>query len=239
MKKPFHAYSGDQPYIFVSYAHEDANAVYPEMKWLHDQGFNVWYDEGISPGTVWRTELADSIMGAGLFLFFVSRRSVVSGNCEKEVNFAIDHDIPVLTVHLEETDLPSGMELTLSSIQGILKHDLPDQDYREKLLSGVSDHMQRGISESPPVQSNTYRNIAIVTASAVALLFAANTLMDIPPLVSQSNESQDNVSLRRFTINLPKSMQFGIVGTGLRPVIISADGQRVIFTAFNESVLQL
>ena len=139
MNKPFHAYSGDQPYIFVSYAHEDANAVYPEMNWLHDQGFNVWYDEGISPGTVWRTELADSIMGAGLFLFFVTPRSVVSGNCEKEVNFAIDHDIPVLTVHLEETDLPSGMELTLSSIQGILKHDLPDQDYREKLLAATGE----------------------------------------------------------------------------------------------------
>ena len=122
MNKPFRAYSGDLPYIFVSYAHEDSNAVYPEMKWLQDQGFNVWYDEGISPGTVWRTELADSIMGAGLFLFFVTPRSVVSGNCEKEVNFAIDHDISVLTVHLEETDLPSGMELTLSSIQGILIH---------------------------------------------------------------------------------------------------------------------
>ncbi len=237
MKKPFRAYSGDQPYVFVSYAHEDANAVYPEMKWLHDQGFNVWYDEGISPGTVWRNELADSIMGAGLFLFFVTPRSVISGNCEKEVNFAIDHDIPVLTVHLEETDLPSGMELTLSSIQGILKHDLPDQDYREKLLSGVSDHMQRGISESPPVQSNRYRNIAIVTASAVALMFAANTLMDTPSLVSQSNESKDNVSLRRFTIDLPKSMQF--TATGFRPVIISADGQRVIFNAIIERRSQL
>lgn len=237
MNKPFHAYSGDQPYVFVGYAHEDANAVYPEMKWLHDQGFNVWYDEGISPGTVWRTELADSIMAAGLFLFFVTPRSVVSSNCEKEVNFAIDHDIPVLTVHLQETDLPSGIELTLSSIQGILKHDLPDHDYREKLLSGVSDHMQRGISESPPVQSNRYRNIAIVTASAVALLFAANALMKNLPLVSQSNESKDNVSLRRFTIDLPKSMQFTTMG--YRPVIISADGQRVIFNATIEGRTQL
>ena len=134
MNKPFRAYSGDEPYVFVSYAHDDANTVYPEMQWLHDQGFNVWYDEGISPGTAWRNELAESILGAGLFLFFVTPKSVISDNCEKEVDFAIDHHIPVVTVHLRQTELPSGMELTLSSIQGIMKYDFPDQAYREKLL---------------------------------------------------------------------------------------------------------
>ena len=237
MNKPFRAYSGDQPYIFVSYAHEDSNAVYPEMKWLHDQGFNVWYDEGISPGTVWRTELADSIMGAGLFLFFVTPRSVVSGNCEKEVNFAIDHDIPVLTVHLEETDLPSGMELTLSSIQGILKHDLPDRDYREKLLSGVIDHMQRGISESPPVRSNRYRKIIIAVAAVLGLLLAVYLVINYVPSDAPLNAPREASSLRRFTIDLPRSMRTD--NYGYRPVTISADGQRVVFNAVVERKAQL
>ena len=53
---PFKAYQGDEPYIFVSYAHEDSDAVYPEIEWLRDQGFNIWYDEGISPGASWREE---------------------------------------------------------------------------------------------------------------------------------------------------------------------------------------
>ena len=47
---PFEAYGGDEPYVFVSYAHEDAQAVYSELGWLREQGVNVWYDEGISPG---------------------------------------------------------------------------------------------------------------------------------------------------------------------------------------------
>jgi len=42
MERPFPAYQGDQPYIFVSYAHEDAELVYPEIQWLKDQGFNIW-----------------------------------------------------------------------------------------------------------------------------------------------------------------------------------------------------
>ncbi len=53
MDRPFPAYKGDEPYIFVSYAHADDEIVYPEIQWLHDQGFNIWYDDGIDPGSTW------------------------------------------------------------------------------------------------------------------------------------------------------------------------------------------
>ena len=112
MEKPFPAYQGDDPHVFVCYAHADADLVYREIVWLRDQGFHIWYDEGISPGTTWRNELADSISNAKLFLFFVTPQSVDSINCQREVNFAVDHNIPVIAVHLEETDLASGMDLT-------------------------------------------------------------------------------------------------------------------------------
>lgn len=61
MEHPFPAYQGDEPYLFVSYAHEAAALVYPKLQWLKDRGFNIWYDEGIGAGTTWRTELAKSI----------------------------------------------------------------------------------------------------------------------------------------------------------------------------------
>ena len=237
MNKPFRAYSGDQPYIFVSYAHEDASVVYPEMKWLRDQGFNIWYDEGISPGTVWRTELADSIMGAGLFLFFITPRSANSGNCEKEVNFAIDHDTPVLTVHLEQTELPSGMELALSSNQGILKQDLPEQDYREKLLSSVGANMQRGIGASSAVPLNRDRKIAIAVAAVLGVLLAGylaiNFVLPDPPI----NISQADRPIRRFTIELPRNL-VNAWREG-RPVSFSADGQRLVFNGVIEGQWQL
>lgn len=50
MSKAFSAYKGDGPYVFVWYAQQDSDAVYSEISWLHDQGANVWYDEGNSPG---------------------------------------------------------------------------------------------------------------------------------------------------------------------------------------------
>jgi len=71
-----------------------------------------------------------------------------------------------------------------------------------------------------------------VLVVAVGVLFAANTLIKIPPIVSQTSKSDDDITLRRFTIDLPKSMQFTAQFTthgGYRPVIVSPDGRRVIF----------
>ena len=62
--RPSPAYDGDEPYVFVSYSHEDHDLAYGQIRWLQDQGFNVWWDEGISPGAAWRGELADALTGA-------------------------------------------------------------------------------------------------------------------------------------------------------------------------------
>jgi len=88
MDRPFPAYQGDEPYIFVSYSHEDSDIVFPGIQRLRDQGFNIWYDEGISPGASWREELAESILGCDLFIILVSPQSANSDNCLKEVNYA-------------------------------------------------------------------------------------------------------------------------------------------------------
>ena len=85
-KKPFEAYRGDAPYVFVSYSHRDTGAVDAELVRLRRLGFNVWYDEGISPGSQWTDELAERINNCALFLFLVTPRSVKSRNCQDEAN---------------------------------------------------------------------------------------------------------------------------------------------------------
>ena len=92
MERPFSAYSGDDPYVFVSYAHKDSSFVYPEITYLKDQGFNIWYDEGIEPGSVWREEIAHALTECQVFLFFITPESTRSSHCLKEVNFALGRD---------------------------------------------------------------------------------------------------------------------------------------------------
>ena len=97
MRAPFPAYQGAGPYLFICYSHSDSEVVYPELVWLKESGLHIWYDEGISPGTVWREELAEAIEGAALILFFVSPASVQSSNCVREISFAVDQDLKLGT----------------------------------------------------------------------------------------------------------------------------------------------
>jgi len=143
MDRPFPAYQGDDPYIFVSYAHEDSDQVFPAIQWLRDQGFNIWYDEGIAPGASWREELAESILRCDLFIVFVSPRSANSANCLKEVNYALEQGRPVLAVHIEPTQLSPGLTLALSDRQAIFRHELTEEEYRDKVLTGVKGHVRQ------------------------------------------------------------------------------------------------
>lgn len=135
MEKPFTAYKGDEPYIFVCYAHEDSAIVYPEIKWLHQQGVKIWYDEGISAGRIWRKEIAEAIQGASKFLYYVSKAALASDHCNREVDYALDKAFDVVPVFLEETQLTPELDLALNRVQAL--HRKNDTSYQQHLLDAV------------------------------------------------------------------------------------------------------
>lgn len=55
------AYDGNKPYIFVSYAHKNANAAGEYVKSLQDSGVRLWFDEGINVGSEWSAEIEDHL----------------------------------------------------------------------------------------------------------------------------------------------------------------------------------
>jgi TolB-like protein len=146
---PFSAYRGDEPYVFVSYAHADADWVYGELEWLRDQGLHLWYDEGIEPGRDWPEELARAIEGCAAFLLCVSPHSVVSRQVVNEVHFALDAGRPLLAAHFEDVGLPAGLRLRLASVQAVLRGDLGEAGFRRKLLGALADLLGRSVPEVP------------------------------------------------------------------------------------------
>ena len=144
MERPFQAYDGDEPYVFVCYSHDDSEMVYQELTWLRDHGVNIWYDEGITPGEEFPERLGNAILGASLVLFYVSPRSVGSRHCRNEVFFALDRDTPVLAIHLERTELPPGLALSTGTAQAIMRYELRPADYCRKLLAGIAQHSEEG-----------------------------------------------------------------------------------------------
>jgi len=131
IERPFPAYSGTEPYIYASYAHDDAGKVFPELKRFHDWGLNIWYDEGSTSGVRWRKEVENAIVDSSLFLVFLSVNAVESQNVRNDIFLAISEDIPTLPIYLEETELRYGLRLELHAVQAILKYDLPEDSYLE------------------------------------------------------------------------------------------------------------
>ncbi len=118
MEKPI-PYDGNKPFIFISYSHRDSDIVWPIIGQMIKNGYRVWYDDGIDPGTEWDEFIATKIAECGYFIGFISDNYVASDNCKDELNFARDQVENRLLVYIKDTSLPKGMEMRLGRIQAI------------------------------------------------------------------------------------------------------------------------
>ncbi len=160
MGRPFRAYEGDEPYVYVCYAHDDDALVYPELKWLHEQGVNIWYDEGISAGKLWRAEIGDAIQGAAKVLYYISHSSLASDHCNREINFALDEGREVLPVYVEDVELTTDLKVGLSRVHALYREE--DVNYQRHLLQAVGRTPSADIEsgqrlEEGPTPSKTRR----------------------------------------------------------------------------------
>ena len=98
MQEPV-AYSGNNPYIFVSYAHKNAGLVMPFISALQEK-YNVWFDEGIHYGEEWEEEITQKLIGCHLFLYMITEDSLRSTNCQDEIHYARNNGKPFVNVVL-------------------------------------------------------------------------------------------------------------------------------------------
>ena len=169
MSKPFAAYSGSESYVFVCYAHKDSDRVYADLTRLNDEGINLWYDEGIPAGSSWRAEIAGAIQGASKLLFFISKASLVSSHCLREVDFAVNHDIEIIPVYLDDSVLPPELELVLNRVHALFREN--DARYMEHLL----DALRGGATRFAPLvrkKKNLTLGIGLSLAAVVLAMLA-------------------------------------------------------------------
>ncbi len=131
------AYRGNEPFVFISYSHDDQKLVYPYISELHAAGFNIYFDEGIRPGTNWRDDLASAIKECSVFVFFATPSSVASTYCVEEINFALAEQCECLTVYLQIAELPLGLRLGLHHRQAIHAENLDRVEATHKIASGI------------------------------------------------------------------------------------------------------
>lgn len=129
-------YEGSEPYIFISYCHQDRERVYPYLEMMARDGYRIWYDEGITPGDEWTENIAKHLETSSVFIAFITESSLNSHNCRREINFAVQRNKNFVSLFLDDVRLSAGMEMLLSSVQGIYrsKYAIAD-DFVQKLYS--------------------------------------------------------------------------------------------------------
>lgn len=129
------AYNGNDPYIFISYAHKDSGTVLPIIESLTASGFHVWYDAGIEAGTEWPEYIATKLTGSSCVVAFISNAALDSQNCRREINYAISQNKEMLSIYLENVQLSPGMAMQLGTVQGMYYNRSPFAVFMENLKS--------------------------------------------------------------------------------------------------------
>ena len=137
---PFPSYDGNSNFIFISYSHEDKIIVYQQLEWLHVLEYNIWYDEGIPPTTQWAKIIPKKIYDSNLFILFLSTNSIKSANVNRELSYAIKYNKIILPIYLENLTLPDDFEFNLGPIQGVMKHEMEESDYKTKIIKTIRDN---------------------------------------------------------------------------------------------------
>ncbi|MCC8127388.1 MAG: TIR domain-containing protein [Clostridiales bacterium] len=110
-------YEGEDPYVYISCSHEDAERTWPLIGLMEENGYRVWYEEEDHPGAECSEAAASHLAGCRVFLAFLSGASMESHNCRREFNAAMMEKKPSLCVFLEPVALSPVMKMQLACAQ--------------------------------------------------------------------------------------------------------------------------
>ncbi|MBR0404646.1 MAG: leucine-rich repeat protein, partial [Eggerthellaceae bacterium] len=77
LASPFSA-DEEGPFVFISYSHRDRDEVLPVIKDLYEEGWRIWYDEGLTIGDSYDETLEAHVRDCSAFLLFVTPNSLES-----------------------------------------------------------------------------------------------------------------------------------------------------------------
>ena len=129
MEKILRSYQGDESYVFVSYAHKDKDLVYPLIRTMQENGYNVWFDEDITPASEFTEYIAENLLRSAFFIAMITPQYLASHYCRHELSFACNLNKKRLLIYLEEVTLTPGLQMMTTDQQAILKYQYSDTSY--------------------------------------------------------------------------------------------------------------
>ncbi len=145
-------------FVFLSYAHQDREAIAAHYGLLREQALDLWWDQDIQPGDSWRDRIADHLEQATVILTFWTQHSTASKAVTEEAARA-QAARKLVHVRLDDAPVPYGFGETqyvdLRDWDGMASH--PDYQrlisaLRDKLARPTLEFASRRVAQSSPIE---------------------------------------------------------------------------------------
>ena|GEM_PF-3179257 len=157
------SYEGNENYIFISYSHKDSARVWPIISRMQKDGFRIWYDDGINPGTEWDENIASHVKNCSFFIAFMSENYLASENCKDELNYSRDLDKQQLIIYLDKVDLPPALAMRIGRNQAIMKYGLNDDEFYDKIYNAKGIEYQHKDNKTPKITLERPQEVHVKT----------------------------------------------------------------------------
>lgn len=134
-------YTGENPYIFISYAHDDSEQVLPIISHIANQEYHIWFDQRIEIGTKWAEVIAQRLNQSACFMAFTTDNYLRSDNCMDEIEHAKNKKIPILIIYLEDLQISDWFLMRYGRTQAIYykeyntQNEFLEQIYASSILA--------------------------------------------------------------------------------------------------------
>jgi len=126
--------------VFISYSSKIRPQVAALESDLEEAGYQVWFDQELSGGQAWWSEILKNLSDCDAFVLALTPQTLDSEPCRRELHYALALGKPILPVMLAEVDL-AAMPPALSQLQVI--------DYRKRDADAVLK-LTRALNLFPP-----------------------------------------------------------------------------------------
>ena len=138
-------YEGPEPYVFVSYSHQDRRRLDELLDYFRKESIRFWYDNGLNSGDDWNLKIALRLHGAAVCLTLLTPSSVDSPHVKNELNHAISYRIPIHSLVCGQFTIPPDVELMIGRFQMIRM----DSEYQTRLKRAFPPEVFGSASAAP------------------------------------------------------------------------------------------
>ncbi len=133
--------------VFISYSHQNRVICDSIALLLESLSLEVWYDDGLMPGDIYRKKIVNKIRAASYFIVLLSDAAIRSEWVIDEIEYAKKQHKRIIPVFLEETNLSDDLDMMLQRYQSLFWYLRgSDQEFERSFRLLLAEDSKEAIS---------------------------------------------------------------------------------------------